>query len=75
MTTSLRDSGRAHADTVRAMDAVDWASLSDQELLERRISRLGLRLDGTPVEPLIWRLYEELSSRNLSLPPAVSHRR
>ncbi|MEO5720081.1 MAG: hypothetical protein ABIR71_01260 [Chthoniobacterales bacterium] len=52
------------------MDAVDWALLSDQELLERRISRLGLRLDGTPVEPLIWRLYEELSSRNLAfLPP------
>jgi hypothetical protein len=25
------------------MDAADWASLSDQELLERRISKLGLR--------------------------------
>jgi hypothetical protein len=26
------------------MEATDWASLSDQELLERRISKLGLRL-------------------------------
>ena len=32
-------------DTVREMEAADWASLSDQELLERRISKLGLRLD------------------------------
>lgn len=28
----------ARAVTMRAMDAADWASLSDQELLERRIS-------------------------------------
>jgi hypothetical protein len=26
------------------MEAADWASLSDQELLERRVSKLGLRL-------------------------------
>ena len=51
------------------MEAVDWASLNDQDLLERRISRLGLRLDGTTLEPLIWRLYEELSARNLALLP------
>jgi hypothetical protein len=37
-------------DTVREMEAADWASLSDQELLERRISKIGLRLDGTPTE-------------------------
>ena len=32
---------------VREMEAADWASLSDQELLEHRISSLGLRLEGT----------------------------
>jgi hypothetical protein len=26
------------------MEAGDWASLSDRDLLERRISKLGLRL-------------------------------
>ena len=51
------------------MEAADWVSLSDQDLLERRISRLGLRFDGTNVEPLIWRLYDELSSRKLALLP------
>jgi len=41
------------------MEAADWASLSDQDLLERRISKLGLRLEA--VEPLIRQLYDELS--------------
>jgi hypothetical protein len=36
------------------------ASLSDQELIERRISRLGLRLEGTTLDALIRQLYDEL---------------
>jgi hypothetical protein len=32
------------------MEAADWASLSDQKLLERRISELGLRLDARMIE-------------------------
>jgi hypothetical protein len=30
-------------DIVREMEAADWASLSDQDLLERRIPKLALR--------------------------------
>jgi hypothetical protein len=51
------------------MEAADWPSLSDQELLERRISALGLRLDGTPLEPLIRQLYDELSAKGLTFHP------
>lgn len=51
------------------MEAADWTSLSDSELLERRISRLGLRLDGTTVEPLIRQLYDELSAHGLVFHP------
>src|SRR2546429_9598340 len=51
------------------MEAIDWASLNDQELLERRISKLGLRLEGTTVEPLIKQLYEELSGKGLVFHP------
>ena len=51
------------------MEAADWASLSDQELLERRISNLGLRLEGSGVEPLIRQLYEELSAKGLVFHP------
>ncbi|PYK30442.1 MAG: hypothetical protein DME58_09540 [Verrucomicrobia bacterium] len=51
------------------MEAPDWASLSDAELLERRISSLGLRLEGTALEPLIRQLYEELSAKGLVFHP------
>jgi hypothetical protein len=63
-----RDSG-FRGDTVREVDVVDWASLSDQELLERRISTLGLRLEGTTLEPLIKQLYDELSAKGLAFQP------
>jgi hypothetical protein len=57
--------------TVREMEAGDWASLSDPELLERRISKLDLRLDGTALEPLIRQFYDELSAKGLVFhPPA-----
>ena len=51
------------------MEAADWVSLSDAELLERRISSLGLRLEGTALEPLIRQLYDELSAKGLVFHP------
>jgi hypothetical protein len=51
------------------MEVADWTSLSDGQLLERRISNLGLRLEGTALEPLIRQLYEELMARGLLLRP------
>src|SRR5207248_10609643 len=57
-------------DTLSEMEAAaDWASLSDEELLERRISKLGLELETTPLEPLIQQLYSELSAKGLALHP------
>ena len=49
--------------------AADWGSLSDEQLLERRISTLGLRLEGTILEPLITQLYDELSAKGLVFHP------
>jgi hypothetical protein len=51
------------------MEAADWVSLGDEELLERRISKLGLRLEGTALEPLIKQLYDELSAKGLVFHP------
>ncbi len=51
------------------MEPSDWASLSDEQLLERRISTLGLKLEGTSLEPLIKQLYEELSAKGLTFHP------
>jgi len=51
------------------MEPPDWAALSDDELLERKISQLGLQLDGTPLQPLIQQLYDELSQKGLIFHP------
>src|SRR5690349_4745393 len=51
------------------MDTADWVNLSDEELLERRISQLGLKLEGTELEPLIRRLYDELTAKGLAFHP------
>jgi hypothetical protein len=51
------------------MEAADWANLSDEELLEKKISGLGLKLEGTGLEPLIRQLYDELSQKGLVFHP------
>jgi hypothetical protein len=51
------------------MEAPDWASLSDEKLLELRSSKLGLRLEGTLLQPLIKQLYDELSGKGLVFHP------
>jgi hypothetical protein len=53
------------------MESPDWVSLTDEQLLERRISALGLRLEGTSLEPLIKQLYDELSAKGLTFHPPV----
>ncbi len=52
------------------MEQPDWVSLSDEQLLERRISSLNLRLEGTALEPLIKQLYQELSAKGLVFHPS-----
>jgi hypothetical protein len=64
----LRDSVLP-AVTVREMEAADWVSLGDEELLERRISKLGLKLEGAALEPLIKQLYDELTAKGLMFHP------
>jgi hypothetical protein len=51
----------------------DWTGLPDEQLLDRRISSLGLRLEGAPlqplIQPLIQQLYNELSAKGLAFHP------
>jgi hypothetical protein len=51
------------------MEIPDWANLSDDELLKQKISRLGLRLENTELQPLIQQLYDELSAKGLVFHP------
>jgi hypothetical protein len=51
------------------MDTPDWASLSDDELLEKKISQLGLKLEDTKLQPLIQQLHDELLQKGLVFHP------
>ena len=46
-----------------------WAALKDEELLALPICKLGVRIEGSELEPRIARLYEELLARGLSIRP------
>jgi hypothetical protein len=51
------------------MQPADWQDLGDDELLEKKISRLGLRLEGSDLEPLLAQLNAELAARGLVFNP------
>jgi hypothetical protein len=51
------------------MEMADWVQLSDDELLEKKISHLSLKLEGTDLQPLIQQLYDELSAHGLAFHP------
>src|SRR4030081_329504 len=51
------------------MEGADWTALTDEQLLERRISKLDLRLEGSGLEPHIKQLHDELSAKGLTFHP------
>lgn len=51
------------------MEPAEWINLSDDELLERKISQLGLTLEATSLQPLVQQLYDELSQKGLAFHP------
>jgi hypothetical protein len=46
-----------------------WADARDEELLAMRVCDLGLRIEGSELEPRIAQLHEELSARGIKLHP------
>ncbi len=42
-----------------------WSRLADDELLDLRLCDLGLRIEGSPVEKPLARLYRELERRGI----------
>lgn len=51
------------------MEGPAWVTLTDEQLLEKKISQLGLKLEGSELEPLIRQLYQELSDKGLTFHP------
>ena len=66
---SHRQRTRVKAGTKRRRRKPAWADLSDEELLDLRMCDLDLRIEGSPVEPRIEQLYEELEQRGLDFRP------
>lgn len=50
-------------------DILDWENLSDDELLDIRVKDLHLHIAGSPLEPLVDRLYGELADKGLGFRP------
>ncbi len=46
-----------------------WASFKDEELLSVRIRDLGVRIEGSDLEPRVAKLHAELAARGLSVQP------
>ena len=47
----------------------DWPDLADEALLDVRLCELGLTVEGSPVEPRIHQLHDELQARGLTFRP------
>lgn len=54
---------------VSPVDHGPWNGLSDEQLLEKRISQLKLQLQDSHLQPLIEQLHRELAARNLTFHP------
>ncbi len=50
-------------------DILNWEDLSDDELLDVRVKDLNLKLDGSPLEPMVDQLYEELADKGIGFRP------
>jgi hypothetical protein len=48
---------------------VDWTALSDDALLALRVRDLNLRIEGSRLEPMVRRLYDELRCRGIRFCP------
>ena len=60
---------RRRRQNTHAFGNPDLAQLSDEELLDLRFCDLSLRIEGTPLEERIERLYRELAAKHLHFRP------
>src|SRR4051812_43651187 len=51
------------------MEFSEWVDLTDELLLEKKISHLGLTLEGTPLQAHVQQLYAELATKGLTFQP------
>jgi len=54
---------------VRTRMTTDWEKLPDEDLLRLRVKDLGLQIEGSPLEPMVHRLYAELDQCGITFHP------
>ncbi len=54
---------------VKTTKAINWKKLTDEEILQMRVRDLKLQIKDSCLEPLIEKLYEELTSKGISFHP------
>jgi hypothetical protein len=69
LSVKSRSPARPRSSASGRQTAPAWARLDDEALLDLRLCDLGLRIDGTELEPLIERIYGELAARRIELRP------
>ncbi len=57
---------RAQRSIVRVRD---WHELPDEEILQMRVRDLGVQIPGSELEPIVQRLYDELSAKGIQFHP------
>jgi hypothetical protein len=48
---------------------MSMVNTQEQRLLSKKINELALKIDGTPVERLVFQLYQELEKAGISIKP------
>jgi hypothetical protein len=66
---AVRNDGRQYLSSNRWERSVDW-EIARQELFQRRICDLGLRIKGSPLEPFIQQLEQELTAKGMDYKPS-----
>lgn len=53
----------------KSAKTTNWDKLTDEEILQMRVRDFNLQVKGSPLEPLIEKLYEELTLKNMAFRP------
>lgn len=54
---------------IKAVKIRDWEKLSDEDILLMRVRDFGVQIQGSELQPLIERLYEELDTKGIGFHP------
>jgi hypothetical protein len=54
---------------IKTKKAINWKKLTDEELMQMRVRDFNLKIEGSSIEPLINKVYQELESKGIHFHP------